>query len=70
MVNFSQRVEWSYLDGYLQLTASGTDSVNVMNMLTNIKLVSEQNAEELDQKLKYGMIEYMISPFRTKRTEY
>ena len=21
-----QRVEWSYLDGYLQLTASGTDS--------------------------------------------
>ena len=23
----TERVEWSYLDGYLQLTASGTDSV-------------------------------------------
>ena len=65
-----ERVEWEYLDGYLQLTASGTDSLNDEYVDKYKTWVPEQNEEELDKKTKIWHDRIYDFPFRTKRTEY
>ena len=47
-----ERVEWPYLDGYLQLTASGTDSVPEEFVDKYKTWVSKQTEKELDKKTK------------------
>lgn len=47
-----ERTEWKYKDGYLQVTASGTDSVPKEMQDDYKKYVSEQTEKELDKKTK------------------